>query len=341
MYYKTKNSFVNTSVNQRGVGLIEIMIAMVLGLLLLNGVIQIFIANKQSYRTSEELGRMQENTRYATYILAKDIRKAGYWGCVSSSPVNHLNADPDVDFSGYAIEGTEGASNTPDTIILRGAYSSGIRVVSPWMPNASGTLKLSTGNGLAKGDIIIVSDCTSSDVIQISGPNADTPDQTGSINHNIGAAITPGNATQALSKEYHGDSSISKAMQITYSIQTGASGNPALFKKINTDAAEEIVEGIESLQVQYGRDTDSDGVANLYTTADNITGVQWEDVVSIRLGLLIRTIEEVAPTTDTSTYTLAGATIDSSVHSQGKYQRYIALTTIKLRNRGCGSTYGC
>ena len=339
MYYKTKNSFVNTSVNQRGVGLIEIMIAMVLGLLLLNGVIQIFIANKQSYRTSEELGRMQENTRYATYILMKDIRKAGYWGCTSSSPTNNLNADPDINLSGYAIEGTEGTSNAPDTLTLRGAYSSGIRITNS-MPPASGQNATTANNGLKVGDIIIISDCISADITQLTGPANPATLDGGVLVHQSGTG-TPGNSTQSLSKSYEGNSSVFKAMQITYSIQTGASGNPALFKKINTDAAEEIVEGIESLQVQYGRDTDSDGVANLYTTADNITGVQWEDVVSIRLGLLMRTIEEIAPTTDTSTYTLAGATIDSSVHSQGKYQRYIALTTIKLRNRGCGSTYGC
>ncbi|MDH5190311.1 MAG: PilW family protein [Gammaproteobacteria bacterium] len=343
MNYQYTHS-VNTHSRQHGIGLVEIMIAMVLGLLLLNGVIQIFIANKQSYRTAEELGRMQENTRYAMHMLASDIRKAGYWGCISMDSMtitNNLDSGGGINLDGSALEGTEGSSNSPDTITLRGAYSSGIRITQQ-MPANSGRTHTTENNGLQIGDIIMISDCVTSDITQITGPsNADTLDGGQTVHNSGNTGVTPGNSTQSLSKSYSGDSSVFKAMQITYSIQTGAGGHPSLFKKINANAAEEIVEGVESLQVLYGRDTDSDGVANLYTTANNITGTQWDDVVSVRFGLLMRTIHEVASTTDTSSYTLAGATINSSVHSQGKYQRYIAQSTIKLRNRGCGSTYGC
>lgn len=66
---------------QRGVTLIELLVAMTLSLVLLGGVIQLFVANKQSYKISEELARLQEGARFAASLLEQDIRMAGFIGC--------------------------------------------------------------------------------------------------------------------------------------------------------------------------------------------------------------------------------------------------------------------
>ncbi len=66
----------NTS--QRGFTLIELMIAMLIGVFLMSGVIQIFLSAKQAYRLQENLSRLQENGRLAINLIAKDIRMAGY-----------------------------------------------------------------------------------------------------------------------------------------------------------------------------------------------------------------------------------------------------------------------
>ena len=68
---------------QTGMTLIEIMIALLIGAFLLGGVLQIFINSKQTYRMQENLSRLQENGRFAMEFLARDIRMAGYWGCIS------------------------------------------------------------------------------------------------------------------------------------------------------------------------------------------------------------------------------------------------------------------
>ncbi|MEZ5581871.1 MAG: PilW family protein [Candidatus Competibacteraceae bacterium] len=63
---------------QRGVGLVEIMLALALGLLLTGGLINIFLANKQSYTFNQGLSRLQENSRFALEALTRDLQKADY-----------------------------------------------------------------------------------------------------------------------------------------------------------------------------------------------------------------------------------------------------------------------
>ncbi len=68
----------NKPARQRGLTLIEIMVALLIGSFLLAGVLQIFIVNKQTYRVQENLSRMQENGRFALDYLNRYIRLAGY-----------------------------------------------------------------------------------------------------------------------------------------------------------------------------------------------------------------------------------------------------------------------
>ena len=74
-----------------------------------------------------------------------------------------------------------------------------------------------------------------------------------------------------------------------YSIQAGASGSPALFRSVNGGTAEELVEGIEDLQILYGQDTDNDDVPNYFVDAATITDMA--QAVSVRLTLIARTLE--------------------------------------------------
>ena len=107
---------------QRGLTLVELMIAMLLGLFLLGGLLQIFISSKQTYKMQEALSRLQENGRFAIDFMARDIRLAGYKGCSSiaydsSTSDTILNIqdppDPTTDFLydfNTAIEGFEATS---------------------------------------------------------------------------------------------------------------------------------------------------------------------------------------------------------------------------------------
>ncbi len=79
MYRKINHrSFAN------GFSLIELMVAMLIGLLVLAGVIQVVLNSKRSFIDNQEVSFIQDNTRYALDIIIKDLRAAGYRGCAKS-----------------------------------------------------------------------------------------------------------------------------------------------------------------------------------------------------------------------------------------------------------------
>lgn len=87
--------------HQFGLSLIELMVALTIGLLLTLGMIQIFGATRATYQMQEGLSRVQESGRYATQYLQSQLRMVGYMGCgadteraAQGSLVNHLGAHP-------------------------------------------------------------------------------------------------------------------------------------------------------------------------------------------------------------------------------------------------------
>ena len=74
-----------------GFTLVELMVAMLLGLIVIGGVISVFLANQQSYRTNEALSEVQDGSRIAFEMMAQDIRNAGLTGCDSSDTGNVVN----------------------------------------------------------------------------------------------------------------------------------------------------------------------------------------------------------------------------------------------------------
>ncbi len=108
---------------QSGVTLIELMIAMIVGLFLSAGVIQIFITNNQTYRITDNVSRLQENGRFALDNLGKTIRSAGFKGNTESSPSSDFPAvayaapNPAVTFAAnQLISGTDGGVGGAGTL---------------------------------------------------------------------------------------------------------------------------------------------------------------------------------------------------------------------------------
>ncbi|WDS36039.1 PilW family protein [Pseudoxanthomonas sp.] len=78
--------------NQLGMSLIELMIALVIGLVLLAGVIQVFSASRTAYQLSQAIARNQENARFAMDFLQRDLRMVGHAGCVNDQSLLSLNS---------------------------------------------------------------------------------------------------------------------------------------------------------------------------------------------------------------------------------------------------------
>ena len=306
---------------QKGFTLIEIMIALLLGIFLTSGVIQIFLGSKQSYRMQDNLSRLQENGRFAMYFIARDIRMSGYWGCVKNNDnviTNNIDTtDSDYDSTIHAftnsitgtngtVDGTNPALDASDSITIKGAFDSGVRITA----SSSAVSALSTASGQSVGDIAIVSDCRTGDIFQVD----------------TAANQAPGNTAATVSKVYGIDSRIFELQTIVYSIKTGAGGLLSLFRE-DSDGDNELIEGIENMQIVYGVDNDGNKTPDYYVPASG--GLDFSKVISIRISLLVQTIDDNV-TKQTLAYTYNGGTNSAPVDRR---KRQVFSSTIALRNQ--------
>jgi len=222
--------------SQQAFTLVEIMIALLLGLVLTGGAIQIFVSNRATYAFNEGLSRVQENGRFALDTLGFGARMAGYFGCLSASEItiyNNLNAATTLPFNfevgvtGFEADGTaQGdafapASSDPANSgtaadwdpslpagvlnnVIPGSDVLVIRNVSPTshalldtFNNATQVFVGAVPTDYEVGDIGIVSNCQKASIFQITNI-ANSP--VGPIPRIIvshAGAGAPGNATAA------------------------------------------------------------------------------------------------------------------------------------------------
>ena len=376
----------------KGFGLIELMIAMALGLLLMAGVLSLYVSNKQSYKTSEAMGRLQENARYGLYQLQKDIRMAGYADCAPTI-INHLNPagtgyDDTLFNLAQAVGGWEfnaGSGTGPgDSYTITDLSPAGI-ALSSWddqdgsdlpaslqnlvVPGTdvftikslgaiegisvksnnninSNSINSNGANGVPQSTILLVTqDCFSADLFQKmnNGSAASLSKGNGSPNPgNTNSPTPPLVGAKKWSAKYGPGAKFIAFKSTLYFIGMDADEIPSLYR-VSFDsgvagAPEKIVDGVENMQVLYGEDTDAtaDRIANIYRTIDTIADP--ERITSVRLSLLMRTLDAVAAEVDTKTdYKMAGhssATATSIDPINDRFLRYVFTTTVKLRNRG-------
>ncbi len=337
-----------------GLTLVELMVALVIGLILILAISAAYVGSRQSYRSGEGISRLQESARFAFTFLARDIRQAGYFGCVGGSATlnNTLNNASSAAFdfqrpvSGYdasvggstwspaipaGLTGTVAPVAGSDVLIVRSLSGPllPVRAHPGGNPPGSAAILVDANNGLAQGDIVLVSDCVAAAVFQISSAN---PNTSGSLAHNTGTG-DPGNATTALGKEFT-DGDIVRVASFLYFIGTNPAGRPALYRREvsrNAANAEELVEGIENLQITYGVDTNADRAADTYSRADQVQAAgQWDQVVGVRVEMLVQSPEDNIATEPMS-YVIGGAT--TAYTSTDRRLRQVYSTTITLRNR--------
>lgn len=331
---------------QRAYSIVEFMVAITIGLFLLGGIAFVYVGNKQSYRMQESVWQLQDNSRFAMEFLVKDLRMAGFRGCNSNAitPVNTLNSGTNFNYNfALGLQGFEavGSSWSPalpaevsaanpspstgsDIITTRRALEPGIGVTAPFMNTNSAALHVDAGNTLNQFDIVLVTDCTASAILQISGAN---PGTSGTIAHNTGVGV-PGNATTNLGKIFRDDAEIMKLATVTYYIAPSSmqAGSRSLWRKVGGNAAEELAEGVENMQVLYGEDTDNDGSVNHYVTANNVTDMN--HVSSLKLSFLMATLDDNI-TRAPQPYTFNGATVTPT----DRKLRRVFSNVVNLRNR--------
>jgi len=329
---------------QQGVTLVELMIALAIGLLVTVAMLKVYVDASGMYRFNEGLARVQENGRFALEFIRRDARVAGFWGCNSDTVlVNGIkpasNAYIDVDAGDIAGTSDDGLNNA-DSITFRSATGSGVLVTSGMSnENSRITVDPESIGSLSKDTAALISDCENGDLFQITGISGTT------LEHTVAADA---NASPDLSKKYLAGARVYEARQTTYCVADGIGKDkdgkpiPSLRRAYgknsvsDCETGDELLEGIENMQILYGEDTDADGdgTANRYV-AFGASGLDIDRIVSVRISVLVRSINNNL-TTEPSPYIYppwANPPISTTPDEDDKHLRKIFTTTITLRNK--------
>lgn len=298
------------SVRQRGVSLVELLVALTLGAFITVGIVQMFTANRETYQINMGQARLQENARFAMDFIERPLRMAGFTGCFSATDdlvvLNVLNlvggnVPFEFDFTRMVegLDATGAGSWSPparqalmpadidfadvqdgtDVLVARVVNPDGLRVVGG-LPAPTAPIQASAGDAgvYGVGNVLLIADCEKSTVFQSTGAAGAGPMQ---IDHAAGSVgVVPGNAQVSLTDDaavtYGPESTVHRVESQIFFVAEGAGQNNrgdtplSLWRKTADQAPVELVEGVRDLQVLFGVDTDGDRVPNQYRRIQNV-----------------------------------------------------------------------
>lgn len=347
----------NTNKRQVGMTLIEILVAMSIGLVILGATIQLFQSNKMTYRLENSLTELQDKGRFIIQIMTKEIRMAGFYGCSSRGDldINQMATAPapyTLD-SSNGVNGSEGgfaaglASWTPvlpamlnglvtdstDTITAQRASECSAPLTANAVSNA-GTVDVLGGTcTFAANTPVVITDCKSAEIFQ------PTAVATVGGSERLTYAGNFDSSYEQDSADVHpiesttfgiGNSVIDPTDTSLWMTQWTPDGdaNMTLAADFN---AQEIATGVEDLQILYGTGTGLDpdiDYATTYVTADNVA--DWSVVRSIRINLLLHSADNVTSTPRSIMFD--GQLVNNGAGADNRL-RMVFSSTITLRNR--------
>lgn len=368
--YKQKNKYQPAN-KQAGYTLVELLVGAFIGLFLVVGMGQMYLSGKQTYNVSQSVGRAQEDLRFAYHFITRDLRETSYTDCfrtarnmipsairnnlsdltIKVAGWNHENTSPgdsDItlntnyavstslgDWSGLDVNGStdlpsfiESVPNS-DVLMVRSVTPLRGAEVSAAGGSPSQTLLLNSPNvDVAANDVLVVGNCRVADQFEVASVNGNTSVE--STANNFREDWGSGSRVLNISNTFY-----------YIGLRNGAE-TPSLFRNTLTpnapdnsiDTAQELVEGVESMQVLYGVDITGSGDANRYVSADDVA--DWTQVVATRVGLILVQPNGRTPSVanaETETYN-AIDNLDYVTALGDTSLRFSSTSTIKTRNLG-------
>lgn len=296
---------------QSGVSMVELLVAMLLGLFLLYALVEILINGKQSFSSANQMSRLQENGRIATHMVVTDLKRAGYMGGNSDIPnvfgsvgqvVPAMScATGATTWARMVTQGIAGLDDTnagyaciPNADYLRGDVLV-LRYASPWLANGFDTNRLYLRSSLFEGKIF----AGAAEAL----PANDVLDMPQSDRELLAYAYFVGNSGRTCS---------GNAVPSLFRVSLDANGAP----EVN-----ELLPGVSDFQVQYS-------INGRYFDADNIALAEWPTIETVRIWLMIRGECTETGFTDSRTYTLG----DQSYTPNDSYRRQLYSSVVMVRN---------
>ncbi len=314
-----------------GFSIVEIMIALALGVIIMLGVTQVATNNSNTRYELDRAGRQIENATYALREMENDITNAGYWGEMGAQPVVTFPAvcpnqacdrEADEDLSGAGCE-----LNWAMAFPVQGgsaAFACGtLGTITP---------KFRTTPAVAKTDYLAVRRANSC-ALGSTGCTASDDAATANFRLQVNSCYDPNDPNDPI--PYALDSDLTK---LTYTQRDCATLAPRyrFLNRVyyindkdqlmraelvgNQYVQTALVDGVEWMSVEYGMDKDGDGQidagVNGYTpnptsdltatppTLNAFPTSAWADVVMARISLVVRNMEPSSGFEDTKIYTI-------------------------------------
>ncbi len=355
----------------RGLSLIEVMVGMAIGLIGIVIITQVYLVNENYKRSTTSAGGAQVNGAIALYTLERDLRMAGYGlansdalgcgqiqyyynGTYSSPPGSATGALPPMILAPVVITNGVGGPDTISVMYSTQEERTVPATLSKSMPTPSAELNLDNPTGFSDnpGDLIILSQggvCTLMQVTQVQVSAL-------KLQHNPGSTAlwNPAGGTSLFTAYSQGALvfNLGRPIVNTYSIGSNslqllsmftASSSTVVSGYSNTPA--KLISDIVDLQAQYGKDdgsnggTAGDGIVDGYDNVTPTTAAAWQQVLSVRLGVLARSQNYEKPdppggactaTTAAPTWSGGSFTVPGGIPSCYKYRAF--ETVVPLRN---------
>ncbi|MGW8392866.1 PilW family protein [Pseudoduganella sp. HUAS MS19] len=327
---------------EQGFTVVELMVAVAIGLLMLAGLSTLFTSNSAAQMEIERANRQVENGRYAMQLMTGDLRNAGYYSEYDPIELAIPAILPDpcaTDLAtirgaiAFAVQGYDN-SNTLGCLsdVKAGTDAVVVRHTHTCVVGAADCEDAAAG-----GPFFQASSCANQYEL---GSNDKTKHyQVSAID--TGFTLHKYNCTEVNNSGTPAD--VRRLLTHIYFVANNSlagDGIPTLKRaevvSKNGVMSVQIVplaEGIENMQLEYGLDGDEDGVAESFST--KISDADWGKVVSVKLHLLARTLSPSLGHTDTKTYVL-GAGEDGKPNvisaANDKYKRHVFTSLIGLPN---------
>lgn len=358
-----------SSRQQRGITLVEMMVAITVGLILLAGIVELFVSNKQAFRLQEGSNALNENARYLLNQIEYDLRMAGFWGgvprggfdafgssgvtVVGTAPVGDCTQSPALSLagtpgeSGYGVEGFDGAGASPLSCIAGADYQSNTDIL---IVRHGGAERMSDAQVVALPTTQFVR--TDSDgVAEIFNGNTlnarynPGPDPAANPLKSVPAGSNDRVATYLENVAYYFVRPC--ASKGTAATCGGGDSTPTLTRlalRSGSLVQEDIMAGVEQFQVLYGVDTVANDNSIAPTQFLNATAVTagnfWDKVSEVRISFVLRNLQSDPAFTDTSPYLLyngatgsAGVGISYTPPANAQhFHRKVFRATVQIRN---------
>ncbi|WAG79940.1 PilW family protein [Metapseudomonas furukawaii] len=338
---------------QRGLSLVELMVAMAIGLIISLAVLQVFISNKNTFLLQGAAGNLQENGRFALQYLAAELRPAGVGVGVRLDEEDICVVAAKGDTAEWSAmnrpiwgrritaTGELGAVGTDQLAIFANDDCESFLTAGELLkPSLNANLKVTAYcPSMQQDHAVMVQDMEKAVVIRITNK----PNSSGSGQVTLTHAASTNDKNAECGGFKFSDIEFSSPARVVgfayrtfYVADTGrlnSNGQPirALFVR---DAAQvpaqanEVVEGVESLRTSFGLATDNSvGVQTYLSPAEVEAANRWDDVRTVKIDLLMASNERVAGAVGQSVQ-FGGA----AVPADGRL-RQVFSTVVALRNR--------